>query len=250
MCHKCGERRSAVETCKVCDSWKLTPLGIGIDKVAEEITRLFPDIDVVKIDSEATKTEKKIQEAMEAFKAKPGSVLVGTELALLHLAEKVDHVAVVSLDSLFALPDFRIQEKIMYTLIRLRTMANRSILVQTRKPEEKVFDYGLKGNLSDFYRETLVERKQFKYPPFTMLIKITIQGEKESIAKEMSDIQKLLEPHEIDIFPAFTSTVRGKFVIHGLLKVDPHIWPDAELIAKFRSLSQNVSVRINPESLL
>ena len=250
MCHKCGERRSATETCVHCASWRLTPLGIGIDRVAEEIKQQFPLIDVFKIDGDSTKTDKQIHAAIDKFKAKPGSILLGTELALLYLPEKIEHVALVSIDSLFALPDFRIQEKIMYTLVRLRAAAARSFLVQTRKPLEKIFEYGMKGNLSDFYRTTLDERMQFSYPPYSLLIKLTIEGKKDLIANDMGAFVKLLEPHEVDIFPAFTSTVKGNSVIHGLLKISPRAWPDAEIIAKLRSLPPNVSIKVNPESLL
>ncbi len=250
MCHTCGERRSADENCIVCNSWRLTPLGIGIDKVNDEIAKDFPDIEIIKIDADSTKTNKEIDEKIEKFKSRPGSILLGTELALQYLNEKIDHVAIVSLDSLFSLPDFRIQEKVMYNLVRLRAQATRSILVQTRKIDQKVFEYGLKGNLSDFYRTTVDERKLYDYPPFSILIKITIEGKKEEIAKDMASVAKFLQPQELDIFPAFTSTVRGKSVIHGLIKVASHAWPDAELSNKLRSLPPNVMVKINPESLL
>ncbi len=250
MCHICGERRSADENCTACNSWRLTPLGIGIDKVSDEITSNFPDIEIFKIDADSTKTNKEIDDRLERFKNRPGSILLGTELALQYLNEKIDHIAIASLDSLFSLPDFRIQEKIMYNLVRLRAQATRSILVQTRKIDQKVFEFGLKGNLSDFYRATIDERKQYDYPPFSILIKITIEGNKDEIAKTMADVAKFLEPHELDIFPAFTSTVRGKSVIHGLIKIASHAWPDAELTNKLRSLPPNVMVKINPESLL
>ncbi|OHA16815.1 MAG: hypothetical protein A3C79_00605 [Candidatus Taylorbacteria bacterium RIFCSPHIGHO2_02_FULL_45_28] len=250
MCHICGERSDANEKCKNCDSWRLTPLGIGIDRVREEIQSEFPNIDIFKIDTDTTKTSAQIGLVMEKFRAKPGSILLGTEMTLVHLTEKVDYVAIASLDSLFALPDFRIQEKIMYVITRLRNVANRSILIQTRKAEEKIFEYGLKGNLSDFYRSILEERKQFSYPPFFTLIKITIEGKKDCIARHMADVQALLEPQEIDIFPAFTATVRGNSIIHGLIKLPEGGWPNSNLMEKLRSLPPNVKVKVNPESLL
>jgi primosomal protein N' len=129
-------------------------------------------------------------------------------------------------------------------------MADRSILVQSRKANEKVFEYGLKGNLSDFYRSTMEERKQFSYPPFSTLIKITIEGKKDSIARTMAEVQKTLEPREIDIFPAFTAAVRGNSVIHGLVKLPEGGWPNSDLMDKLRSLPPNVKVKIDPESLL
>ena len=138
----------------------------------------------------------------------------------------------------------------MYTLIRLRTLAGKSILVQTRRMEEKVFEYALKGNLSDFHRETISERRRYGYPPFMTLIKISIEGKKDRIAEEMAGIQKIVEPYEIDIFPAFTGAIRGNSIIHGLLKVPPESWPDIDLAEKLRNLPQNVSVKVDPESLL
>ena len=250
MCHTCSERRDANEKCKNCDGWRLTPLGIGIDRVEEEIRSKFPDVDIFKIDADTAKTDMQIDSILEKFRAKPGSVLLGTEMALVHITESIDHIAIASLDSLFALPDFRIQEKIMYTITRLRSLANHSILIQTRKAEEKVFEYGLKGNLSDFYRQTLDERKQFLYPPFSTLIKITIEGKKDKIALEMAEIQKTLEPHEVEVFPAFTATVKGNSVIHGLIKLPEGGWTNSDLIAKLRSLPPCVKVKVDPESLL
>jgi len=250
MCHVCGSRRSADEVCKKCGGWRLTPLGIGLDRIEQEIRAKYPNIDIFKIDADITKTDRQISSTLDKFRAKPGSILLGTEIASLHLHETVDHCAVVSLDSLFALPDFRIPEKIMYTLIRLRTLASRSIIVQTRRMNEKVFSYALKGNLSDFHRETISERRRFGYPPFMTLIKISIEGKKENISETMAGIQKMIEPYEVDIFPAFTGTTRGNSIIHGLIKVAPESWPNIDLVSKLQSLPPNVSVKVDPESLL
>lgn len=250
MCHSCGERRSADEVCSFCGSWRLTPLGIGIDKVMEEIKNRFPSIDIFKIDADSTKNEKQIKDTILKFKAKPGSVLLGTEMAMQYLIDKLEYVAIASLDTLFALPDFRIEEKIMHALIRLRASTERVFLIQTRQPDKKVFEYGLKGNLSDFYKASIHERKKYSYPPFTILIKISIEGKKDEISKSMIQIEKLISPYTIDIFPAFTSTVRGQSIIHGLIKVVSHAWPDPNLIEKLRTLPPNIIVKINPESLL
>lgn len=254
MCHNCGARRAADEVCINCGGWRLTALGVGTDRVTEEIRARFPDADIINVDSDSTKTEKQINVAMQKFYSKPGSILVGTEMALLHMSEPVDHVAVASIDSLLSLPDFRIQERMMYALIRLRSLAKRTFIVQTRRAEEKVFEYGVKGNLGDFYRTMIRERKQFSYPPFSLLIKISIEGKKAVIAKEMANIRALLAqdiaPGELDIFPAFTSAGKGASVIHGLIKIQSKNWPQKELAEKLRVLPQHITVKIDPENLL
>ncbi len=182
MCHNCGSRRGADEMCSNCHGWRLTPLGIGTDRVVSEIKKEYPQAKIIVIDSDTTKTEKQIRTAVQNFYSKPGSILVGTELALLHLHEPIEHVAVASIDSLLALPDFSIQERIMYMLVRLRSLAKQTFVIQTRRAEEKVFELGSKGNLGDFYRTEMKERKRFLYPPFSTLIKISVEGKKSSIS--------------------------------------------------------------------
>lgn len=250
MCHRCGDRRSAEEYCKTCNSWRLVTIGIGIDMVSEEIKDKFPDSNILKLDSDSVKTPKIAKSIIQKFKSHPGSILIGTEMMLQYLHDKVDNSAIISLDSLFALPDFRIQEKILYMLIRIRALTTKNYLVQTRKAEEKVFEYGLKGNMSDFYRNTIDERKRFNYPPFTKLIKITLEGKKEDIIKEMEQAQNILDPYEVEIFPAFTHTVKGNFVLHGLIRINNNGWPKSDLIDKIKQLSPAVTVKVDPDSLL
>ncbi len=250
MCHKCGERRSAEEYCKICNSWNLVTIGIGIDMVIEEIKNKFPDLNVLKLDSDSVKSPKIARSIIQKFKSHPGNILIGTEMLLQYLHDKVDNSAIVSLDSLFALPDFRIQEKILYLLIRIRALTTKNYLVQTRKSEEKVFEYGLKGNMSDFYRYTIEDRKNFNYPPFTKLIKLTLEGKKDEIVKEMEDAQSILDPYEVEIFPAFTHTIKGNFVLHGLLRINNNEWPKQDLIDKIKLLSPAITIKVDPDSLL
>ena len=250
LCHHCGDRRSTEEYCKVCGSWKLGIIGIGIDLVIQKIKDKFPDTLIFQIDSDTVKTEKAIKNIIQKFKSKPGGILIGTEMMLPYIHEKVDNSAIISLDSLFALPDFRIQEKILYMLIHIRSLTNKNFIVQTRKSDEKVFEYGLKGNMSDFYREAIEERKKYNYPPFSTLIKITLEGKKDKIIKEMEEAQNILDPYEVEVFPAFTQTIKGNYVLHGLIRLQNNKWPDNNLIEKIRLLSLNIIVKVDPETLL
>lgn len=250
LCHRCGDRRGADETCSVCDSWKLGTVGIGIDLIAKKLRDKFSDIKLYIVDADATKTEKEIRETIAKWRAAPGSILLGTDMMLSYLHEPIHNVLVVSLDSLFSLPDFRIQEKIVYTLTKLRTLASRTFVLQTRKAQEKILEYAMKGNLADFHRHHVAERKQFNYPPFAVLIKITLEGNRDQIVKEMESLQSFLAPHDIEVFPAFTHTVKGNFVLHGLIRIPRNEWPNEELVTKLQSLPPYVALRVDPESLL
>ena len=250
LCHRCGERRDAHERCQQCSSWRLTTLGIGTELVENEILAKLPNVKIFRLDMDTVNTHKKACLLMEKFYSSPGSILIGTEMALPYIDDKVQNSAVVSIDSFFSLPDFRINERIINILLKIRSFTAKRFILQTRNAEATVFDYATKGNLADFYRDEISNRKQLEYPPFSTLIKITLTGDKELVIKEMERVQKMIEPHVIDVFPAFIPGLGGKFIMHGLIKIPRGQWFSEELLNKLRSLPPCFSVNVDPESLL
>jgi primosomal protein N' (replication factor Y) len=249
LCHRCGEKRNAEEHCKNCDSWKLVMLGIGIQGLEKELQDKFPNTPLFKIDSDTTPTDKKIQIVMKKFMSEPAAILIGTEMMISYL-EPVEHTAVVSIDALFSLPDFRIHERLLYTLLQLRNAAQKSFILQTRAVEERIFNHALRSNILDFYRDEIEERQKFNYPPFSVLIKISLHGRKDTVQKEMEDIKEYFKPYELALFPAFIKNADGQFSMHGVIKVPRKKWIDEELLAKLLALPPQFTIAVDPESLL
>ncbi|OHA46246.1 MAG: primosomal protein N' [Candidatus Taylorbacteria bacterium RIFOXYD2_FULL_36_9] len=250
LCHRCGERRSANEKCQNCQSWRLGAFGIGIEAVEEEIRQKFPQLKIFKIDSDSASTHKKALEIVAKFYTSPSSVLLGTEMALLYLKDMIANTAVASIDSFFSIPDFRINEKVMNILLKIRAITSRNFLVQTRDIEQKISKYATMGNLADFYRDEIKERENLFYPPFSLPIKITLQGDKKTVLAGMEQLQKDMTPYEVDVFPAFIPGLRGKFSMHGLIKIKRSDWVDSVLWKKLRQLSPIYTINIDPESFL
>ena len=250
LCHRCGEHRSAMEKCNDCQSWRLSTFGIGIEGVEEEIKNRFPNIKIFKIDSDTTNTHKKATDIMTKFYTSPGSILLGTEMALLYLKDPVANSAVVSIDSFFSIPDFRVNEKVMNILLKIRACTSRNFLVQTRDIDQKILKYAIAGNLADFYRDEIKERETLLYPPFSVPIKITLQGDKKAVLAGMEQLQKDMEPYEVDVFPAFIPINKGKFSMHGLIKIKKGAWVDQNLLNKLNFLSPQFTINVDPESLL
>lgn len=250
ICHKCSGATSAETRCKTCESWRLTPLGIGIEKVHEELLSDFPDSKIFRIDKDTIKNQKKAIEIREQFYASPGSILLGTGMALHYLNKKVDASAIVGIDSLFAIPDFRINEKIMNFLLLLREKTLKNFLIQTRSPDKKLFEYLTRGNLLDFYREEISERKTFGYPPFQMLIKITWSGKKAFAKEEMEKLSKLLSGYEHITYPAFIQEIKGLYRMNTLIKLDRDRWVDKTLVDILRLIPPSFAIRIDPEDIL
>lgn len=250
MCHRCGERRSTEEYCKTCGSWKLKAFGIGIDLVYETIKNDYKELNVYKIDSDSVKNDKEIKNIIEKWINEPRSILIGTEMMLQYIHTKAEYSSALGIDSLFSLPDFRIEEKIIHMLNTLKQKTEVSMVIETRKIDERVFDYFINKKRDEFYLNTIEERSLLGYPPFKTLIKITISGKRDLITKNMESIKDNLSPLEIDIFPAFTRNKKGEEVLHGIIKIEQNQWPDMKILYKLRELPPFVSINIDPENLL
>ncbi|MFA5889209.1 MAG: hypothetical protein WCW47_00065 [Candidatus Paceibacterota bacterium] len=250
VCHHCGERRDAEELCIHCKGWRLSPLGIGVDRVVEEVHSVVKEANVIVLDKEHVSTHKQAVKARDLFYKTPGSIAVGTEMALLYLNEKIENTAVVSLDSYFSVPDFQINEKIFHILLGLRALSQKHLIFQTRQENPKIFDYALRGNLIDFYRDEIEERKSIGYPPFTTYIKITLEGEKNSVKKIMDKTIEFMKPYDVSVFDAFNPGNKSKFTMHGLISLPKGKWIDKTLLDKLRSLPPQFMIRIDPITLL
>jgi primosomal protein N' len=250
LCHKCGERRSADERCKNCDSWRMMTLGIGIEQVEKEIREKFPNLKIFTIDKDTAKSHKNALKIKQAFYSTPGSILLGTEMALLYLDKNVENSSVATIDSLFSIPDFRINERVCGIILKIREMTIQNMILQTRDSSLKVFEYATKGNLIDFYRDEIAMRKAFDYPPFRILIKISFEGNKDRAVEEMTKVKELFHDEELDIFPSFVKSKKGKSIMHALLKIKNEKWPNKEILDKLRSLPPQFTIKVDPESLL
>lgn len=250
LCHKCGYKRDVLLKCENCHSWRLEPLGIGIELLEEEIKKIFPEISTIRIDKESAKTPKQIQSKIKKFYENKGSVLIATEMALPYLREEVDNVICASIDSFLSIPDFRINEKMFSLLLKMRSLAKGNFLIQTRYTELKIWQNVIDGNLADFYREEIDNREMLSYPPFSTLIKITIQGQKESAQKEAEKLAEIFGEFKPHVYPSFISKVKGKYIMNVLLKLDKGSWPNKNLLQKIYSLSPKLAVRVDPDSIL
>ena len=250
VCNKCGAKRSADERCKICTSWKLVPLGIGIELVEQQIKQNIPDLELFVVDKDRTPTRKRRGEIVQKFLSSPSSILLGTEVAVHHIHGKIDNVAVISIDSLFSIPDFRIHEKILNLLLTLRAQTSGMFLLQTRNIGEQVLDFATKGNLLDFYRREIAERKQFSFPPYSTLIKISRSGVREIIEKEMEKLSSHLHMYSPHIFPAFVAMIKGRYIMHALIKVPYGQWVDEKLFEKLTTVPPQFSINVDPESIL
>lgn len=248
-CHKCGTTEEVEDKCPSCGSWRLSLLGIGLEKIEEEITSLWPETPLFKIEGENTKISIKNGVSKKFFETKGSAIMLGTELLISQIEEKVPVVIVAAIDALFSIPDFKISEKILNNLLYLRQLAEKKFIIQTRNPKEKVFRFAVEGNLIDFYREEIEERMKFGYPPFKILLKISYEAKKTEATSEIENLAKLLASYQPIVYPSLLTT-ENKYKLQILIKLAPSSWIDLELLGKIKSLSPNFIIDIEPNSIL
>lgn len=250
VCNHCGERRDSSELCQYCGGWKLTTLGIGIEKVVEEIKNILPHTNIFILDKDHVKNHKQAVKIRDEFYTTPGSIMVGTELALTYLNQKIENTCVVTIDSYFSVPDFQINEKIFHILLSMKSLASKDFFIQTRQENTKIFEEAKDGNLIDFYRDEIEDRKATGYPPFATYIKLSLEDEKSKAQKKMEEMREFLKPYKLEIYEAWRPGNIKSFTINGLIGIQKKNWPDENLLSKLRSMPQEYSIRVDPSTLL
>jgi primosomal protein N' len=169
-------------------------------------------------------------------------------MALPYLNQKIESSAVASIDSYFSIPDFQISEKIFHILLSMKLISQKIFLIQTRQTGVKIFDYVISGNLMDFYRDEIENRKLAGYPPFTTCIKISLSGEKAKIKGKMKELSDFLLPYKTEVYDAWSHD--KKSIVHALITLPKEEWIDEGLLNKLKSLTPQYAVKIDPGTLL
>lgn len=250
ICHKCHTSRSAEERCAHCTSWNLTPLGIGIERVEKEIKRHNPRIPVIRIDADSAPTKRTQSARIKQFYNTPGSILLGTEMMIARLTKTLPYSAVVSLDNLLSLPEYTINEKIIHMILALESHTTTGFILQTRNPERTALSAPIEGNLFQFYREEIADRKMLGFPPYTTLIKLSVTGTPARARDEAEKLVELFKDHNPVLYNAFIQKIRGKHTVHVLFKIPRDKWPIITVSEQLKNLPPYIAVSVNPESIL
>lgn len=250
LCHKCGQVVEIEDKCDNCGGNRLALLGFGADRVELEIKKSLPKINLFRLDSDNVKSATKAKDLVRQFYHSPGSVMIGTEMAINYLTDKIENIAFVGLDHLFTKPDYRLSEKLFSNLLRLRFLVSKSLFIQTRNPEEKVFNYVTSGNLLDFYRDEIDERRQLGYPPFKVLIKVSREGKKEEIKKDIAQLEKVVTNWQPITYPSLTKSNKGLPILNLLIRLPASLWPDKKLLSILKNLPPSFVIQVDPESIL
>ncbi len=119
-CHYCGYTIPTIHVCPVCSSSDLKAKGLGTEKIEEELTLLFPDIHISRIDQDTSGSKYALQKILSDFELQKIQILVGTQMITKGLDfSNVSLVGVINADSLISYPDFRSFERAFQLLVQV-----------------------------------------------------------------------------------------------------------------------------------
>lgn len=209
-CHYCGWNQPFNAVCPDCGG-HLEPLGAGTQRVVEEVSMLFPDARVARIDGDMISGSAGEEAVIRDFSQGLIDILVGTQIVTKGFDfARLSLVAVLQADSLLGFQDFRADEKALQILEQFRGRVGRRgqrglFLIQTATPEHPVYKYVASEQRSDDLAETiLAERFAFGYPPFSRIIQITLRDSDEGSATSLA--------------AALARAIRCEFGISGLVR--------------------------------
>lgn len=248
-----------IDTCQNCDSWKLKLLGIGAETIEKEIENAFPKLPITIVDGNHTKTHAATKKAVASFWKKKSGVMIATEKIIPYVEEPFDTVIIVSVDTLFAVPGYAIQERIMRLLLAFQDASKERFIIQTRATHSPVLRELQKGNLSDFYRSELRDRKAFLYPPYSLLLDVSVGATAKTLTKKKKQFEILFKKHKPNIV-VHPGKKRGLMVVHAFMKIPLHEWIKTtssknpgqtfrELFPVLENLPQSYMVQIDPEKI-
>lgn len=259
-CNKCKIEKDPLMTCTNCNSWDLVPLGIGTDTVIEELTSLFPTTKILKLDKESAKTNSGAEKIVKEFERDKGSILVGTEMALFYIKEKVDLSLIASFDGLWTIPHFKMSEKILQIILGVINKTENTFIIETKNVQDDIIRSVQNKNLLSYVREELQDRKILEYPPYKRFIKISYNGDKEETKKVKDFLTEYLKEYNPTIFGGFISKSKNQYITNTLLKLEKKDWSltslsleghlNEKLSKKLSDLPETFNIQIDPEDLL
>ena len=217
-CHYCGYGEKVYKKCPECKEEALSNLGVGTQKIEEELSKLFPNSRILRMDYDTTSRKGMHEEMIEKFKNHEYDILLGTQMVSKGLDfSLVTLVGVINADTSLNIPDFRSSENTYSLLSQVAGRSGRServgeVIIQTFNPDHYAIDLVKTHNYLGFYEKEMNIRKMLKYPPYYYICNIRISGkDAEYIYNESLKIKRSLDrniSNDIVLGPSNSSIFR------------------------------------------
>jgi primosomal protein N' (replication factor Y) len=209
LCHYCGYYMNYPSECPSCGSKEVTSKGFGTERVEEDLSLLYPEARIERIDLDTTRSKKGFEKIIAGFDSGTIDILIGTQMITKGIDFKnVSVVGILNADNLLNQPDFRAYERSYQLMAQVSGRAGRkfkqgTVIIQTGEPAHPIILNVINNDYEAMYKGQIAERQQFKYPPFYRLIGITLKH------REKSDLDRIADVLSTELRARFGNRVLG-----------------------------------------
>lgn len=236
QCHYCGTSYPVLYTCPACGSHDFIQKSFGTEKIEELLQETFPDTKVARMDLDTVRGKTAHEQLIRLFEERRVDILIGTQMVVKGLDfEHVDLVGILDADSMLHFADFRVHERAFQLMEQVSGRAGRkkdtgNVMIQVTDTRHPILQFVQAHDYKAMYDFEMETRKQFSYPPFSRLIRLTFRHKLEETV--MSGAEAFTQQLQPEFGPYLTGPAapvvkraRNQFLMELLIKLpkDGHL---------------------------
>ncbi len=186
-CHYCGFTYRVPTECPCCGSTDLRTKGYGTEKIEEQVSEVFPEARVARMDLDTTRTRNAYERIITDFSAGRTNILIGTQMISKGLDfDKVSVVGILNADTMLNYPDFRAYEHAFMMMSQVSGRAGRKgkrglVILQTKNKDLPVIQQVVRNDYTSLYKDLIAERQAFHYPPYYHLVYVFLKHSHDDV---------------------------------------------------------------------
>jgi primosomal protein N' (replication factor Y) len=225
-CHYCGLSVALPDTCPQCHSHAIRGLGMGTERLEHEMRERFPDVRLLRMDRDTTRSRDAYFDIYDAFRRHEADCLIGTQMVAKGWdLGNVRLVGIVNADTSLHFPDYRSGESTFALLTQVAGRAGRGdepahVVLQTYTPEHYAIRHATQHDYLGFAHDEIRVRRALHFPPYSRLCVCTITHREDTVAEDAARQEaealsgKLGDSDGITVLgptPAFLHRLRGEY---------------------------------------
>ena len=198
-CHYCGYAKRKIDVCPHCSCKDIKELGLGTEKVEEDLQNIFSKVRIVRMDYDTTSKRGSHEKILSSFANYEYDILLGTQMIAKGLDfDKVTLVGVISCDNSLFMPTYRSSEDTYNLLNQVSGRSGRrniqgEVVIQTYNPDHYAITLSCNNDYKSFYQREMMERKKGEYPPYYYLTEVIFKSsDYDFLSREVNKIKNIL----------------------------------------------------------
>lgn len=185
VCHYCGNAYRVPLACPACGEQRLRYVGLGTERIEEELHSLIPEARIDRMDLDTTHARNAYERILNDFAERRTDILIGTQMVSKGLDfAHVSVVGIMNADTMLNYPDFRSHERAYQLMAQVAGRCGRRdkqglVILQTKSSDLPIVSHVRRYDYDTLYAEQMAERQAFGYPPYTRLIFLYLRGRDE-----------------------------------------------------------------------